>query len=122
MNKECSNHGVMRGTIKTELFSFIAAIFISLCFCIAFFISSFTNVEIVESSLDSHINPNVATVSSMMRLGGVGRGKAAAIVSYREQWAAENGGRAFENCEDLRRVKGIGPKTAERMCEQLVFE
>ena len=119
MNKECSSHG---GAIKTELFSFIAAIFISVCFCIAFLISSFSKEGIVESSLDSHINPNVSTVSSMMRLGGVGRGKAAAIVSYREQWSAENDGRAFENCEDLRRVKGIGPKTAEKICERLVFE
>ncbi|MBW8002404.1 MAG: hypothetical protein FVQ80_10350 [Planctomycetes bacterium] len=119
MDKESLNHG---GTTRSELFSFIAAIFISVCFCVAFFISSFSKGGISTSSLDGHINPNVATVFSMMRLGGVGFGKASAIVSYREQWAAENGGRAFESCDDLRRVKGIGPKTAEQMCERLVFE
>ena len=41
----------------------------------------------------------------------------------RQRFQNEGGGLlAFKNCNDLRNIKGIGPKTAENMCEWLRFE
>jgi DNA uptake protein ComE-like DNA-binding protein len=36
--------------------------------------------------------------------------------------AANTEDRIFRICEDLEKVKGIGPKTAEGICEWLKFE
>jgi competence protein ComEA len=67
------------------------------------------------------VNPNDATVASLIRLPGLGLAKAQAIVSYRE--SIKNGqNEAFHNCQDIQKVKGIGPKTAEDLGEFLRFE
>lgn len=73
--------------------------------------------------LESRINPNEASVPSLIRLPGIGRSRAESIVSYRDDLGAANTeGRAFRSCADLEKVKGIGPKTAEGICEWLKFE
>lgn len=122
MNKECANQPGDNSRIKIECFSFVLAIFISFCSCILFGISKFTNETTCQSALDAQINPNDATSASLMRLPGIGRGKAEAIISYREQQAKGNTGQAFGNCADLENVRGIGPKTVEKICEWLRFE
>ena len=72
--------------------------------------------------LKSGVNPNDAPAGSLMRLPGVGPSRANAIISYRERFEAENGRRAFESPADLTKVKGIGPKTAEKMGPWLDFD
>ena len=55
------------------------------------------------------IDPNVAGAEELDRLPGVGAAKALRIVQERE----ENG--PFAGVEDLARVKGLGPKSVERL-------
>jgi competence ComEA-like helix-hairpin-helix protein len=71
--------------------------------------------------LSSGVNPNDAPAGSLMRLPGIGPSRANAIISYRERFEAENGRRAFESPADLTKVKGIGPKTVEKMGPWLEF-
>jgi competence protein ComEA len=94
---------------------FLSAVFVGNFFCVA----DEDNVVVLES----RVNPNEASVPSLIRLPGIGRSRAESIVSYRDDLGAANtGDRAFRSCEDLEKVKGIGPKTAEGMCEWLKFE
>ena len=55
------------------------------------------------------IDLNRATAKELERLPGIGPQIAARIVAYREQ----NG--AFKRVEDITKVRGIGPKTLERL-------
>ena len=75
-----------------------------------------------EIALRDRINPNDAPVASLVRLPGIGPGRAEAIVAYRKEFVKTAGKRAFESCDDLQEVKGIGPKTAEGLREWLKFE
>ena len=77
----------------------------------------------VAFDLDSRINPNFASVASLARLPGIGRVRADAIVTYRESLrenAAEE--KAFEQLNDLQKVRGIGPKTVENMAKWVKFD
>jgi competence ComEA-like helix-hairpin-helix protein len=107
---------------KIQSFAFClalsAAVFISVCFAG----SSAGRIEQPsEIRLESRINPNYAPRASLVRLPGIGDGRARAIVTYREGLSRENG-KAFRNCDDLQKVKGIGPKTTADICEWLKFE
>jgi competence ComEA-like helix-hairpin-helix protein len=61
------------------------------------------------------VNPNTASVEQLRGLPGVGEAMAERIVEERA-----NG--AFKDLEDLQRVKGIGPKKAEKMRPWLRFD
>jgi len=61
------------------------------------------------------IDPNRASASELMRLPGIGPALAGRIVADRDQ----NG--AFRSPEALLRVRGIGPKTLERIRGYLSF-
>ena len=75
------------------------------------------------AELDSRINPNTAPVASLIRLPGIGRGRAGAIAGYRRGFSSEKpGGPAFRDCDDLQKVRGIGPKTVEKIGRWLKFE
>jgi len=56
---------------------------------------------------------NRAGVTDLMRLPGVGAQRAAAIVALRARLGH------FRQPRELLRVKGIGPRTLERMLPQL---
>ncbi len=61
------------------------------------------------------VNINAASRAVLsQRLKGIGPAKAEAIVSYREKHGA------FSTVEDLLNVKGIGPKTLEKLRPQLI--
>ena len=84
-------------------------------------LSVFGNVS--QSETEIRINPNDAPASSLIRLPGIGTGRARAIVAYRESFGQQEAGRlAFENVDDLQKIKGIGPKTAKNIAEWLKFE
>ena len=72
--------------------------------------------------LDERINPNSAPAASLVRLGGIGPGRAEAIIAYRRRFAETAAGPAFTNCLDLQKISGIGPKTVENICQWLEFE
>ncbi len=57
------------------------------------------------------IDPNTASVGSLMRLPGVGPAYARAIVAYR----GAHGPRPFRTLQDLDPIKGIGPAAIHEM-------
>jgi competence protein ComEA len=71
---------------------------------------------------DCRINPNVAPVASLTRLPGIGPARAGAIVDYRREVMEAGAKRAFTSCEDLERVRGIGPVTAGKISKWLKYE
>jgi competence ComEA-like helix-hairpin-helix protein len=107
---------------KIQSFAFClalsASVFISVCF-VVLSVGRFGPPS--EIRLESRINPNYAPQASLRRLPGIGEGRAEAIVAYRENFSGEDS-KAFRDCDDLQKVKGIGPKTAADICEWLKFE
>ena len=118
----------MRQTDQNRIQSF--AFVISVCVATCFSISFMTNLKAVESStvrhpaeFQSRINPNEAPVESLVRLPGLGIGRAGAIVAYRENFTKYSSkGLAFEDCNDLLKISGIGPKTVQSISEWVEFE
>ncbi len=69
------------------------------------------------AAVAERINPNIASVASLRRLGGVGPVRAQAIADF----AAARDGEAFAKADDLTAVVGVGPGTVERISPYLVF-
>lgn len=109
---------------KVQSFAFIVAIGLGVCFAAGFgSVSLWATGQSCEVRLDERINPNYASSASLVRLPGVGIGRAEAILAYRRQFARqESDGPAFVNIEDIQNVKGIGPKTAEDISPYLKFK
>lgn len=109
---------------RIQSFAFAISIFLCALFSIGFGISNLAAVR--ESSgieLEDRINPNDASIASMVRLPGIGVARAEAIVACREYLVKEDGNsRAFRSSDDLQKVRGIGPKTAQNISEWLKFE
>ena len=100
------------------------ALSIAFVFCLlasSFFLFSTVTDKHADNcdSLANRINPNVAPVSSLVRLPGIGLSRGWAVVAYRQK---NGNSRIFKSCDDLTAVKGIGPKTAESICSYLKFE
>ncbi|MHC4291661.1 MAG: ComEA family DNA-binding protein [Planctomycetota bacterium] len=66
------------------------------------------------------INPNTASVASLVRLPGVGKARAMDIIYYRQN--QKQAGPAFISTRDLQNIRGIGPKTADKISPWLIFE
>ena len=109
---------------RIQSFAFCLAVSVAVCFSIGFAVSSLLELgQSYEIGLDEKINPNDAPLASLVRLPGIGIGKAGAIAAYRKNFSERNSNKpAFENCDDLQKVKGIGPKTIENISEWLIFE
>jgi competence ComEA-like helix-hairpin-helix protein len=105
-----------------------AAFFIVVCFCmvLGIFFSSVKFLSVssgVSIETEQRVNPNYATLENLVRLPGLGMSKAASIIEYREALASSRPGSvAFCSSDDLKKVPGIGPKTAERLSVWLRFE
>ncbi len=69
--------------------------------------------KVPKSEMTNVVNINTAGLGELCTLPGIGETKAQAIMDYRN----ENG--VFENIEDIVKVKGIGPKTLEKMRHRL---
>ena len=65
--------------------------------------------ESLQRTEEGKINLNTATVQQLVSLPGIGEKKAQAIVEYRTIHGP------FRNKDELMKVKGIGPKTFERL-------
>ena len=109
---------------RIQSFAFVIVVSVAVCFSIGFAVSSLLELgQSYEIGLDEKINPNDAPLASLVRLPGIGIGKTSAIVAYRRDFSERNDNKAaFENCDDLQKVKGIGPKTIENISEWLIFE
>jgi len=115
---------IQTGQNRIQSFAFVIAVGVCVLFSIALAASGLLGVgQSCQIVLDEQINPNDAPLASLVRLPGIGIGKANAIVAYRENFDQKNSdSRAFRDCDDLQKVKGIGPKTAQKICEWLKFE
>lgn len=109
---------------RVQFFAFFIAVGFSVFFCIFWGVSNlFDSGMVYKVELESKINPNEATAVSLMRLPGIGIGRAEAIIAYREYLkSSEQGGVVFERAEDLQKVKGVGPKTVDSIGEWLRFK
>lgn len=66
-----------------------------------------------SSSSGDVININIANLEQLMKISGVGKTKAEAIISYREK----NGD--FKKKEDITKVRGIGKATFEKIKDKI---
>ena len=110
---------------RIQSFAFVIGASVCVLFClglVALSLSGFRPSR--EIQLESRINPNDAPSASLVRLPGIGIGRAQAIVTHRDDFSERNGSncRAFETIDDLQKVKGIGPKTAQNISQWLKFE
>jgi competence ComEA-like helix-hairpin-helix protein len=112
---------------RIQLFAFIISILICVFFSLAFTASSVIHLSPARNGcgivLDDKINPNNATAASLARLPNIGHSRAQAVIEYKESFAAKNGDiPVFRDCNDLQRVKGIGPRTVQNLNQWLRFE
>ncbi len=72
--------------------------------------------ESKESSAEQPIAINTADVKALSLLPGIGRVKAGRIIEYRQVRGK------FKSLSELLNVKGIGPKTYERLKDHISLE
>jgi len=108
---------------RIQSFAFVISIVVAVCFSWGFVANLAVPGQSYEIELDEKINPNDATIASLVRLPGIGISRAEAIVAYRQNVGTKEGkNKAFRNCNDLQKVKGIGPKTVQNISQWLKFE
>ena len=66
------------------------------------------------------INPNTASMASLVRLPGIGKARAMDIIHYRQNQKPDEP--VFLSAHDLENIRGIGPKTAAAFEPWLTFE
>ena len=71
--------------------------------------------KVAVSPAGELIDINTATAKEFERLSGIGPQIAGRIVAYREQHGA------FKRVDDITKVRGIGPKTLERLRPHLTM-
>jgi len=104
--------------------AFIIAIVVAALLSALFASSGFSRTQQPhEIILEGRINPNVAPAPSLARLPGLGFTRAGAIEAYRSSFSGQQDDKqAFRDCNDLDKVKGIGPKTVQNISQWLKFE
>jgi competence protein ComEA len=111
---------------RIQSFAFIISVFVALglsCYLVLNFTGFMSVTKGNEIRLESLINPNDAPLASLARLPGIGIARAEAIITYRINFVEKNSNcKPFQSCDDLQKVKGIGPKTAQNIKQWLKFE
>jgi competence ComEA-like helix-hairpin-helix protein len=73
--------------------------------------------------LTDRIDPNTASASELSTIPQLGPSRAAALVTYREQFLKQHPGRrAFERAGDLMKIKGIGEGIVQKLTPYLIFD
>ena len=98
--------------------------YISVALCwilVAAFVTDYVTGQLRKDDITVYktVNPNLATLESLVRLPGVGPSTAESIIKYRQD--TPDGKKAFTKPADLQGVKGIGPKTVEKIAPWLSF-
>jgi competence ComEA-like helix-hairpin-helix protein len=111
---------------RIQSFAFVISVCLAVCFSFVF-VSNLGLDELpfdrCDIELEGRINPNDAPIESLIRLPGLGIGRAGAIVAYRENINGKKAtSPAFQNRDDLQKIKGIGPKTVQNISEWLKFD
>mgnify|MGYP002814426454 CR=1 FL=1 len=111
------------GQNRIRSFAFVIASSVSFLLAGYFVFSGRPASEnICRVQLDEKINPNDASAASLKRLPGIGPARAGAIVTYREDFAENEDGPAFQDANDLRNVKGIGTQPIKNPSHWLRFK
>lgn len=81
-------------------------------------------VDVPVGSIALMVNPNTADFGELTALPEVGPAMAERIIAFRRQHQAAPAatGPAFRSAADLQQIRGIGPKTVERLTPYLTFE
>jgi DNA uptake protein ComE-like DNA-binding protein len=69
----------------------------------------------------SGIDPNTASWASLVRIPGVGPGRAQKLLAWRKAHQANAGSIVFHSPADLRQVRSFGPKTIAEITPYLRF-
>src|SRR3972149_7782666 len=122
--RDLTRSSPMDSSRRTQLYAFVIAAVLCSSFCVVFLVFAFEPAgKDLCIRLEDRINPNTAPVSSLVRLPSIGLSRAWSIVNYRENVRQQCPGiKVFKSCDDLQKIKGIGPKTAEGICNWLTFE
>ncbi len=108
---------------RIRAFGFVISVAVCVLLCMVLAAGPVRVSRSCPAELDSRINPNVAPMASLVRLPGIGPGRAAAILAYRTDFNREKPDTpAFGDCDDLQNVRGIGPKTVQNIRKWLKFE
>ncbi len=108
----------IQNSLESRCFLLLALLACVLCFNLARQYRS--SAEPTEIVLNQKINPNIASLESMIRLPGIGPARAGAVLEYRKSRPTD--APAFTNYEDLQKVHGIGPVISKRLKPWLEFE
>lgn len=79
-----------------------------------------THRQIPLETTPQRINPNTASMASLVRLPGIGKARAMDIIHYRQNQKPHEP--VFLSARDLENIRGIGPKTAAGLEPWLIFE
>ncbi len=106
-----------------QSFAFVISVFIAVSVSLGIISNLKSTSKQCLTGVDEKINPNNASIESLIRLPGLGISRAEAIVSYRKRFSNQEQNRpVFQRCEDLQKVKGIGPQTVKNIGQWLKFE
>lgn len=103
----------MQGIQIKSLTLWLALIIASLTLPQAF--AEATSDQQAAISASQQMNINQATAEQLVSLPGIGPARAAAIVELREELGS------FTSLEDLKKIRGIGPATAQELEPLLSF-
>jgi competence ComEA-like helix-hairpin-helix protein len=111
------------GQNRIQSFAFVISVWLAVCCSFGFISNLERDLVRCDIELEGRINPNNAPIESLIRLPGLGPGRAGAIVAYRENFNEKKASSpAFQDWDDLQKVKGIGPKTVRNVSELLKFD
>lgn len=75
-----------------------------------------TSAQAPSSTVKKKVNINTADIDELMTVKGIGKVKAQAIIDYRNTYGP------FASINALCNVKGIGPKTVQKIAEMITVD
>jgi len=102
-----------RGCVLAGAFSFVAILALSVPLYLA-------HQRPCLNAPPERINPNTASLASLVRLPSIGKARALDIMDCRDHHQQD--GPAFQSPQDLEQIRGIGPKTVANIAPWLTFE
>jgi competence ComEA-like helix-hairpin-helix protein len=100
------------------------SLYVSVALCwilVGVFVADYVTGQLSRKDISVYntVNPNSAPLESLVRLPGVGPATATSIIEYRKDTPVDK--EAFTQPADLQSIKGIGPKTVEKIEPWLSF-